>query len=144
FTSNAISLTSGTSSEISWRRLGLSSTAKKVTPVRLPPGRARLATRPSATGSPQPVKTIGIVEVAAFAARDCGITTARRDHVDFAVDEIGGHCREPAVATLRPPVFGQHVLSIDEACSLSPWRKAVTYGAEKSRGAPTQIINDRS
>jgi len=32
-------------------------------PVRLPPGRARLATRPSATGSAPTEKTIGIVEV---------------------------------------------------------------------------------
>src|SRR5258705_198653 len=37
-------------------------------PVRLPPGRARLATRPVATGSPTPEKTIVIVWVALFAA----------------------------------------------------------------------------
>ena len=34
----------------------------------LPPGRARLATSPTVTGSLMAVKTIGIVEVAAFAA----------------------------------------------------------------------------
>ena len=38
------------------------------TPVRLPLGRARLVTRPSQTGSLPTVKTIGIVEVAFFAA----------------------------------------------------------------------------
>jgi len=37
-------------------------------PVALPPGRLRLAASPSLTGSPPLVKTIGIVEVAAFAA----------------------------------------------------------------------------
>ena len=37
-------------------------------PVRLPPGRARLATKPYPTASPL-VKTIGIVDVAFFAAR---------------------------------------------------------------------------
>ena len=42
--------------------------AKMLKPVRLPPGRARLATRPAATRSPPPKKTIGIVEVASFAA----------------------------------------------------------------------------
>ncbi len=39
-----------------------------VMPVRLPPGRARLATRPSATGLVPTLKTIGIVEVVLFAA----------------------------------------------------------------------------
>ena len=39
------------------------------TPVRLPSGFARSLTRPAATGSGTAVKTIGIVSVAAFAAR---------------------------------------------------------------------------
>jgi hypothetical protein len=38
------------------------------TPVRLPPGRGKLATRPASTGSMPVSKTIGIVEVASFAA----------------------------------------------------------------------------
>ena len=37
-------------------------------PVALPPGRARLATRPNLTGSSPTPKTIGIVVVAALAA----------------------------------------------------------------------------
>jgi len=48
--------------------LGISSAVKKLTPVRLPPGRARLAINPAATGSPPITETIGIVEVALFAA----------------------------------------------------------------------------
>src|SRR5207248_4157761 len=36
--------------------------------VRLPPGRARLATKPSSTGSVPMANTIGIVEVVLFAA----------------------------------------------------------------------------
>jgi hypothetical protein len=43
-----------------------------VTPQRLPPGRFRLATRPYFTGSPPNAKTIGMVEVAAFAANTVG------------------------------------------------------------------------
>src|SRR5437762_13866679 len=39
-----------------------------LTPVRLPPGRERLATRPSSTGSVPRTKAIGMVAVAAFAA----------------------------------------------------------------------------
>jgi hypothetical protein len=41
-----------------------------VKPVTLPPGLLTLATRPSLTGSPLAVKTIGIVWVAALAV--CG------------------------------------------------------------------------
>jgi hypothetical protein len=40
----------------------------RLKPVRLPPGRARLVTKPPPIGSPMPAKTIGIVEVAFFAA----------------------------------------------------------------------------
>ena len=40
---------------------------KLIAPVAFPPGRARLATRPDFTGSPPPVNTIGMVEVAALA-----------------------------------------------------------------------------
>ena len=47
----------------------MSSAATLSTPVTLPPGRLRLATSPVATGSEPPVKTIGMVAVAAFAAR---------------------------------------------------------------------------
>jgi hypothetical protein len=42
---------------------------KKLTPVMFPPGRLRLATKPAPTGSPPNVKTIGIVVVAALAAK---------------------------------------------------------------------------
>ena len=69
FTSSAIRLDWGTSSESSSTHFGVSSGVMYVTPVTLPPGRARLATKPSVTGSPLPVKTMGIVEVAFFAGR---------------------------------------------------------------------------
>jgi hypothetical protein len=41
-------------------------------PVMLPPGRLRLATSPSATGSPPMVKTMGSVVVARLAASAAG------------------------------------------------------------------------
>jgi hypothetical protein len=58
----------GTSSDSSSSSLGISSVVTRLTPVRLPPGRAKLATRPDSTGSVPVWKTIGIVEVALFAA----------------------------------------------------------------------------
>ena len=55
-----------------WRHLWFS----WVTPVTLPPGRSRLATRPSRTGSAAISKTIGMVVVAAFAASAAGVVVA--------------------------------------------------------------------
>src|SRR6516225_4933534 len=73
----------GTSSCRSSSRLATTSRSKKLTPVALPPGRARLATRPSLTGSSPALKTIGIVAVAALAASaattpSAAITATRR------------------------------------------------------------------
>ena len=68
-------------------------------PVRLPPGRERLATRPAATGSSPLKKTIGIVEVAFFAA-SAGGAAAGHDHVDLAADEVSGQCGQPIIVTL--------------------------------------------
>jgi hypothetical protein len=45
-------------------------------PVRFAPGRLRLATRPNATGSPPVPKTMGMVVVAAFAAKAAGVPLA--------------------------------------------------------------------
>ena len=49
---------------------------KKLIPVTLPPGRARLATRPSLTGFSLTMKTMGIVVVAALAAIAAGVPVA--------------------------------------------------------------------
>jgi hypothetical protein len=53
-----------------------SSAWKECTPVALPPGRARPATRPSLTGSPAALNTIGTVAVAALAATAAGTGAA--------------------------------------------------------------------
>ena len=63
-----ITVALGTNSPKSPRRFGINSEDNRVAPVTLPPGRLRLATRPSLTGSAPVWNTIGIVAVAAFAA----------------------------------------------------------------------------
>jgi hypothetical protein len=78
----------------------------KVTPVRLPPGRARLATRPNSTGSVPLLKTIGIVEVALLAASTEG--PPGRDYIDVTIDEVGGQSGQPIIAALRPAVFDRY------------------------------------
>src|SRR5262245_43212388 len=95
-------------------RFAASSVTKKLMPVTLPPGRARLATRPYSTGFPPMAKTIGIVEVAALAA--------------FAATGLPGvtitlTCRRTSSAAssgnrwyrFRPPVFDRHVLAFEVA-----------------------------
>jgi hypothetical protein len=62
----------GTNSCNSSNRFGAISTFNECTPVTLPPGRLRLATRPSLTESPAVLKTIGIVRVSVFAASAAG------------------------------------------------------------------------
>ena len=52
--------------------LVFSSSAKPEFPVTLPPGRARLATKPAPTGSVELVITIGMVLVVFFAANGVG------------------------------------------------------------------------
>ena len=66
-TSRAIILAWRTSSDSSSRRLAHQPEGEMLTPVRLPPGRARPAISPCPIGSPL-MNTIGIVEVAFFAA----------------------------------------------------------------------------
>ena len=69
FTRRAIRVAPGRTSCSSSSRLATSSTPIKVAPVTFPPGRPRLDTKPALTGSEAVVNTIGIVFVAAIAAR---------------------------------------------------------------------------
>src|SRR5262249_46205241 len=68
--------TPGINSRRSSSRFDNTSTPKKLTPVRLPPGRARLETRPSLTGSSPAPNTMGIVPVAVLAASAGGVPIA--------------------------------------------------------------------
>ena len=72
----AIRLTRGKASFKSSSLLPPSSGERIAKPVTLAPGFARLSTSPLPTGSPTPVKTIGIVRVAFFAATVAGVALA--------------------------------------------------------------------
>ncbi len=105
----------GSSSCSSPSRLVPVSTLMALIPVTLPPGRLRLATRPSWTGSPPVRKTIGIVVVAALAASTDadvpGVTmTATRRRTRSAANS-GSRCG----FVLRPAVFDRHVVALGEA-----------------------------
>ena len=57
-------------------------------PVTFPPGRLKLATNPSRSGSLTAEKTIGMVEVAAFAASAAGGPARSKQYGDFKPDKI--------------------------------------------------------
>src|SRR5262249_37519998 len=68
FKSTAMTLASGTKRWNRSNRFADNKLLRKVAPVILPPGRLRLATSPSLTGSLPRLKTIGIEVVACLAA----------------------------------------------------------------------------
>ena len=50
-----------------------------------------------------------------LALSGCASMATRRDHIDFASDEVRGQFRQPIKAILRPMVFDRHVLVFDVA-----------------------------
>jgi hypothetical protein len=84
-------------------RFAVNSMVKKLTPVALPPGRLRLATKPSLTGSSLTPNTIGIVVVAALAASRecCGGRAGRGDHAYSTANEIGRQLWQAIISTFR-------------------------------------------
>src|SRR6266478_3918410 len=117
-TSTATRAAPGTSSRRSSSRFATNSVETKLIPVRLPPGRARLATRPSLTGSSLTVKTMGIVVVAAFAANATGGAFDRGDHGNPPADQFGRQRRQPIHLILGPAVFDRPGLALDIAALL--------------------------
>src|SRR5262245_60705726 len=114
-TITAIRATPGISSRRSSSRLATSSVETKLMPVRLPPGRARLATRPSLTGSSATAKTMGIVVVAALAAKA---------ETGPSAEAITVTCRRTnSPGAVRPAVFDCDVLALDMARLLQPLSK---------------------
>src|SRR5262245_16091084 len=93
-----------------------SSTEMKLTPVTLPPGRLRFATRPSLTGSPPTTKTMGTVVVAALAARAAGVLPTIRGYLP--AKKVRDQKRQSVSLTLGRAVFDQDVLALDIASLL--------------------------
>jgi hypothetical protein len=89
----------------------------KVAPVTFPPGRLKLATRPSRTGSPPYAKTIGIVVVAAFDARR-DRRSGRENNRNLAACEILRKCRQTVELALCRTINDVQVAAFDEAAFL--------------------------
>jgi hypothetical protein len=112
-TSTAMRVDEGTSSRKSSNRFELSSALRKLMPERLPPGRARLATRPRLTGSSATMNTIGIVAVAFF-SREYAIAR-RGNNCNPAADEVVGQFGQAIYLVLSKAVADPHILALDIA-----------------------------
>ena len=131
FTSTPIVVALGTSWRSSSSRFAPSWPARKLTPVTLPPGRLRLATRPSLTGSPP-------VSEDDRHRRGCGLGRERRtavhdDHGDRQANQIGHQRRQAIYLILRIAVFDRDVLALDEACFLQTLAERGRQGASSRR-----------
>ena len=112
--STATRTAAGTSSRKSPSRFAITSTVKKLMPVALPPGRARLATSPSLTGSIPTPNAMGIARGRGF-GRERGGVCRRCDHAHFLADQIGCQLRKPIEAVLRPAILDCYVPAFDIA-----------------------------
>ena len=86
---------------------------KNVTPVKLPLGRLRLATRSDLTGSAPIVNTIGTVVVAAFSGDSRNATSTGNEDRRLARYEFGSKRGETIELTFGPTIVDRHVLAID-------------------------------
>ena len=135
FIRKAMAAACGKSSCSSCIRLVTATPPNIVIPVALPPGRLRVATRPSLTGSPLAVNTIGIVWVAALA--DCGegsppvaaiTATCRRTN---SAANSGSRSNWPCAQRYSTATFWPSTKPV----SLRPWRNArkrSAYGSGNS------------
>src|SRR5262249_26829866 len=105
----------GRTSRNSPRRLAARSLPRFDRPVTLPPGRASDVTRPLPIGSPAEGNTIGIADVACFAA-----TAA---FVDLEADQLGRDFGEALGAPLPPAVLDCDGAALNPAALAQPLHK---------------------
>ena len=100
-----------------------------VNPVMFPPGRARLSTKPVATGLVARLSiTMGIVVVACLAARTPTYPTPHHDEVHIETDEVSRERWEEGdvafrVAVLQDDVLSLHVPQLPQA--LLPFQRSL-------------------
>ena len=105
----------------------ITSEAKKLIPVALPPGRAKLATRPNLTGSSA---TLRDRRGRGFRHRGCSGEGGRGNHGPATADEVGHERRQAIVFALQPVVLDHHVLGLDVAGFV----EGLTERSAKARG----------
>src|SRR5438132_1301808 len=98
-------------------RFATNSADKKLRPVIFAPGRARLATRPSLTGSSATTNANGSGGGCRLDSKDRGCA-GRGDQGDVATNQLPCECRQPVDLILRPAVFDRHIHAFDIAAVL--------------------------
>ncbi len=119
----------GRTSRKSSSRLPARSVAWFDSPVTLPPGRDRLATRPVATGSPATAKTIGMTDVACLAARITAVpdvtmrSTLRRMNsaAISAARSVRPSAQRYSIAIVRPSIQPSSRSRCTKAATHWPW-----------------------
>ena len=107
----------GRNSRRSPSRFAPSSPVMKLTPVTLPPGRLRLATRPSWTGSPRTQRRPAPSWLRPWPRTPRGLLKLTiRGYLP--AKQVGHQKRQPVGLTLVPAVFDRDVLVLDKACFL--------------------------
>src|SRR5262249_36881982 len=117
-------------------RLAATSQMKMLMPVALPPGRARLDTRPTFTGSSPTPNTIGIVVVAALAALAAsvppGVAIMRGRCRGIEDDRDAGDTWSDLFKKLQP--FAAHLwLECREAGNVAAWMGQVAHETAVNR-----------
>src|SRR5262249_21903323 len=127
----------GTNSCNSASPLAPSSLLRMLKPVRLPPGRLRLATSPSCTGSTPTLNTIGMLVVAALAARagstPAAMITATRRWTGSAAND-----GRAVSLVFRPAIFDRNGASFDPAEFVKSLHKG--SGQLALRGSRSRVV----
>ena len=105
----------GTSSCSSSSRFGASSTFKVVTPVRLPPGRFRLATSPSCDRVDRYLEDDRNRRGRRLCRQRRRSAAGRGNHGHLTANQIGRQRRQSIVLAVRPAIFDRDVLALDIA-----------------------------
>ena len=106
-------LTLGTACLSSSRHLPtISGSTCDVNPVMLPPGRPKLVTSPLVTGSPAPMKTMGMVLVACLAARAASVGGATMTST-WSATSSAASAGEPLDLPLGISVFDHDGAALD-------------------------------
>ena len=109
----------------------------------LPPGWSRLETRPVSTGSAPKPKTIGIVVVAAFAARTAGVLYDATRTATPLSHQVAGQVRKPIECVARPAGFDCEVATFEVAGLSEPLAKCHLPAYEAFGRASIKIAHQR-